>query len=182
MDVLTAIRTRRSHKLFTGQPVTREVLEELVQLATWAPNHHYTEPWRFSVVGHARLPAMAEAIELQLGSEPAARNQAVKIRGILSGAGAAIALRQVLTPGDAVREREDYAACCCAMQNIQLGAWSHGLGSYWTTSPAMIGEKLHAFWQVQPGEQLVGAIILGHPALQMPAIRHKPTSELTDWL
>ncbi len=182
MDVLTAIRTRRSHKLFTGQPVDRALLQELLELATWAPNHHYSEPWRFSVVGSAQLAAMADAVDQQLGPQPAGRSQAAKIRAILAGAAAAIAVRQVLNPADAVREREDYAACCCAMQNIQLGAWAHGLGSYWTTSPAMIGEKLHAFWQVQPGEQLVGAIILGEPAIQMPAIRHKPLSELATWL
>lgn len=182
MDVLTAIRTRRSHKLFTGQPVSRAVLEELLELATWAPNHHYTEPWKFSVVGPDRLTAMADAVDLNLGPAPAARKQADKIRGILAGAGAVIALRQVLTPTDPVREREDYAACCCAMQNIQLGAWALGLGSYWTTSPAMVGETLHPFWQLQPGEQLVGAIILGQPALQMPAVRHKPLSELAVWL
>lgn len=182
MDVLTAIRTRRSHKLFTGQPVDQAILQELLELATWAPNHHHTEPWRFSVVSTARMPALADAIDEQLGQEPAGRAQAAKIRGILAGAGAAIAVRQVLNPQDAVREREDYAACCCAMQNLQLGAWARDLGSYWTTSPAMVGEKLHGFWQVQPGEQLVGAIILGTPELKMPAVRYKPLSELATWL
>jgi nitroreductase len=182
MDVSSAIRTRRSHKLFTGKQVEPEVLQELIELATWAPNHRYTEPWRFSVVSGAKLAALADAVALGLGEEPAARKQAEKIRGILSGAAAAIGVRQLRSPGDPERDREDYAACCCAMQNIQLGAWERGYGSYWTTSPAIIGEAMAEFWKVGAGELLIGAIVLGEAAVAMPALRHKNPQDLTDWL
>ena len=50
MDVETAIRTRRTHKAFTAEPLTREQLAELLDLAVWAPNHHLTAPWRFRVI------------------------------------------------------------------------------------------------------------------------------------
>lgn len=182
MDVSTAIRTRRSHKAFTGKPIDREALRQLVELATWAPNHRYTEPWRFSVVEGAKLAALADAVAQGLGAEPAALKQAEKIRAILSGAAAAIGLRQQCSPGDPERDREDYAACCCAMQNLQLAAWERGYGSYWTTSPAIIGAELSGFWRVGAGERLIGAIVLGEPALTMPAVRHKQPDALTDWL
>src|SRR5438552_1234910 len=45
------IRTRRTHKSFGPQPVSREVVAELFELARWAPNHHRTNPWRFRLVG-----------------------------------------------------------------------------------------------------------------------------------
>ena len=51
VDVETAIRTRRTHKAYGTEPVPREVIEELLELARWAPNHHLTEPWRFRVLG-----------------------------------------------------------------------------------------------------------------------------------
>ena len=54
MDVETAIRTRRTHKAFGPEPLPREELEELLELARWAPNHHLTAPWRFRVVGPER--------------------------------------------------------------------------------------------------------------------------------
>lgn len=182
MNVSTAIRTRRSHKAFSGKPVDRAVLQELVELATWAPNHRYTEPWRFSVVEGPRLSALADAVAQGLGSEPAAQKQAEKIRAILSGAAAAIGVRQLRSPGDPERDREDYAACCCAMQNLQLAAWERGYGSYWTTSPAIIGEAMAEFWRVGAGELLIGAIVLGEPTLAMPALRHKKPHDVTDWL
>ena len=64
MDVETAIRTRRTHKAFGPEPVDPETVLALVDLATHAPNHRLTNPWRFRVVGPAareRLKAAADA-------------------------------------------------------------------------------------------------------------------------
>jgi nitroreductase len=44
VEAENAIRTRRTHKRFEHEPVRREVIEELLELARWAPNHHLTEP------------------------------------------------------------------------------------------------------------------------------------------
>ena len=51
MELEEAIRTRRTHKVFGPEPVDRDTLLELFDLARWAPNHHLTNPWRFRVVG-----------------------------------------------------------------------------------------------------------------------------------
>src|SRR5258708_19985395 len=61
MDLETAIRTRRTHKAFAPEPVPRETLEELLELARWAPNHHLTNPWRFRVLGPASLERLKQA-------------------------------------------------------------------------------------------------------------------------
>src|SRR5438093_13678471 len=61
MDVETAIRTRRTHKAFRPQPVAREVLDELFDLARWAPNHNLTNPWRFRVLGQQARKRLKQA-------------------------------------------------------------------------------------------------------------------------
>ncbi len=61
MDVETAIRTRRTHKLFGPEPVPRAELEQLLELARFAPNHHLTQPWRFRVLGPDALARLKEA-------------------------------------------------------------------------------------------------------------------------
>ena len=43
-------RTRSS----APEPVDRATLDELLELARWAPNHHLTNPWRFRVLGPRR--------------------------------------------------------------------------------------------------------------------------------
>ncbi len=51
MELDAAIRSRRTHKAFEPEPVDPETIEELFELARFAPNHHLTEPWRFRVLG-----------------------------------------------------------------------------------------------------------------------------------
>src|SRR5204862_2652587 len=58
-----AVRSRRTHKVFGREPVPRETLDELFELARWAPNHHLTQPWRFRVVGPEALAALKAATD-----------------------------------------------------------------------------------------------------------------------
>ena len=50
--VLNAIRNRRSvfPAQYTGEPVEKETIEQLLELANWAPTHKKTQPWRFKVI------------------------------------------------------------------------------------------------------------------------------------
>src|SRR5690349_9094760 len=67
MDVLDAIRARRSIKRFTREPVSRAQIETLLEAATLAPNHRLTQPWRFYVLG----PAARHAYGLAVGERKA---------------------------------------------------------------------------------------------------------------
>lgn len=57
MNITEAIQTRRSIKIFKDvEPVSKEVVEQLLQAAIMAPNHHHTEPWKFFVLqGDGRI-------------------------------------------------------------------------------------------------------------------------------
>ncbi len=44
MDIEEAIKDRRTHKAFAPEPVPDALLDELLDLARWAPNHHLTNP------------------------------------------------------------------------------------------------------------------------------------------
>jgi hypothetical protein len=50
-----------THKSFGPDPVSRATLDELLELARWAPNHHRTNPWRFRVIGPETLEQRKEA-------------------------------------------------------------------------------------------------------------------------
>ena len=66
MELEDAIRTRRTHKAYAPEPIDRATLDELFELARWAPNHHLTNPWRFRVLGAGaleRLMAAADALD-----------------------------------------------------------------------------------------------------------------------
>ena len=63
MELEEAIRGRRTHKVFESEPVPREVVEQLLELARWAPNHFVTEPWRFRVLGPETFERLVAAGE-----------------------------------------------------------------------------------------------------------------------
>ena len=69
MELEDAIRTRRTHKVYGDEPVARETLEELLELARWAPNHNLTNPWRFRVLG----PDSQSKLKRAAGPEAAAK-------------------------------------------------------------------------------------------------------------
>src|SRR3954468_14929043 len=63
-DTLQAIRTRRAIKEYLDTPLPKEWIEELLDAAHWAPNHHLTHPWRFHVFtgeGREQLVAARQA-------------------------------------------------------------------------------------------------------------------------
>src|SRR5919197_3617708 len=63
MELEEAIRTRRTHKAYRPEAVDRATLDELFELARWAPNHHLTNPWRFRVLGPLALDRLKEAAD-----------------------------------------------------------------------------------------------------------------------
>src|SRR5687767_1860265 len=117
MDVDTAIRTRRTHKAFRPEPVARETLDELFELARWAPNHHLTNPWRFRVLGPEALERLKEAA----GPEAAPKLDRAPTLVVCS------ATRNE----DPAQDVEDLQAAAVAAYIVLLAAHARGLATYW---------------------------------------------------
>src|SRR3954471_22871426 len=123
MDVEQAIRTRRTHKAYRPEPVDREQLEEILDLARWAPNHNLTNPWRFRVVG----PSALERLKAAAGPEAASK---------LDRAPTLVVCSCVLS-GDEVQNAEDLHATACAAYIVLLAAHGRGMAGYWRTPDVM---------------------------------------------
>ncbi len=181
MDTDLAIRSRRTVKQLTGAPVARHDLEELLELACWAPNHRLTEPWRFHVVEATRVPAFAQAVVGAIGEDApdALKAKRGKLAAQLAKLGAFVAVTRARA-ADPATDREDYAACACAAQNILLGATARGIGTYWSTGAVWDLPPVRAFLGIPAEAEVVAAIWLGVPA-DVPAGRRRPWRELVRW-
>jgi nitroreductase len=158
VNVDDAIRTRRTHKVYRPDPVPREQLDQLFELARWAPNHHLTNPWRFRVLGprsRERLMELAEAA--QPGS-------AVKLRRAPT-----LVAVSAQTTGDEAQDREDLYATAVAAYIVLLGAHARGLAGYWRTPGLLRAEEGQAAVGLPPTERFVGLLHLGHPRQERPA-------------
>jgi coenzyme F420-0:L-glutamate ligase / coenzyme F420-1:gamma-L-glutamate ligase len=49
-DLATLLRSRRSVRKYQARPVARELLEQILEAARWAPSPHGRQPWRFVVL------------------------------------------------------------------------------------------------------------------------------------
>jgi nitroreductase len=147
VDVENAIRERRTHKAFGGEPVDRQTLEELLELARWAPNHNLTNPWRFRVLGPESLRRLKEAA----GPEGAAK---------LDRAPTLVAASVVQT-GDPVQDEEDLCAAAVAVYVVLLGAHARGLVGYWRTPGVLRTPEGRAAVGIPDDERFVGLIHLG---------------------
>ncbi|MHB1571160.1 MAG: nitroreductase family protein [Solirubrobacteraceae bacterium] len=147
MDVEAAIASRRTHKVFGPEPVARELLDELLELARWAPNHHLTNPWRFRVIG----PAARERLKQAAGPQAASK---------LDRAPTLIAA-SMLRCADPVQEQEDLCATACAVYAVLLAAHNRGLAGYWRTPEVLRQPAGLAALQIGPDERVVALIHLG---------------------
>jgi nitroreductase len=86
-----------------------------------------------------------------------------------------------LQEGDDQLRREDYAAACCAIQNIQLAAWAEGVGVQWSTGPITLEEDTMRLIGVDPErEYVVGFLYMGYPQ-DIPTQSRKPPGEVIRW-
>ena len=67
---------------------------------------------------------------------------------------------------DELRQREDYASCCCAIQNLMLYLWKAGVGSKWTTGPITRDSRFFEIIGVDEEEAfVVGMLWFGYPKI-----------------
>jgi nitroreductase len=168
MDVETAIRTRRTHKAFAPQPLPREEIDELLELASWAPNHNLTVPWRFRVIGPQTLLRLKDVA----GPEGAAK---------LDRAPTLVVVSCVLS-GDPVEEEEDLHATAAASYIVLLAAHARGLAGYWRTPGILRSDEGRAAVGLAPEERFVGLLHLGHPRQEKPPPERPGADRTTTYL
>ncbi len=160
MNLYDLILSRRTIKDFKSDVVPADVIDRALTAGTWAQNHKLTEPWRFIVLGPHTHAAMT-AIDAKLATKPAI---------------VAVTCRR---SSDAAQQREDYAAVCCAIQNIQLAAWADGVGMQWSTGRTAMSPQTHALLGIHADEEeMTGLLYFGYPAAVPNAKPRKPLADV----
>jgi nitroreductase len=168
VDVEEAVRTRRTHKAYGPEPVERKQLEELLELARWAPNHNLTNPWRFRVIGPRSLERLKEAA----GPEAASKFDRAPTLVVCSCA----------LSGDPVQDEEDLHAAGVAAYIVLLAAHSRGLAGYWRTPDVLRTPEGRAAVGIPEDERFVGLLHLGNPVQEQRAPERHPPEQVVEFL
>jgi nitroreductase len=170
------IRGRRTIKLFLQTPVDRQVIIDGIEVARWAPNHNLTEPWHFYLLGEKAMQANVDLVR-----QITAENHDASKAEFKANAAQDIPGWLVLTcrkSEDEVLQREDYASCCCAMQNLMLYLSEAGVGSKWATSAIAEDKRFYDLLGIdQEQELIVGVLRYGYSKIT-PTQSRKETSEI----
>ncbi|MFT4049582.1 MAG: nitroreductase family protein [Solirubrobacterales bacterium] len=184
MELTDAIRSRRTWKSFGGDPLSREELEQLFELARWAPNHKLTEPWRFRVIGPDALDRLREVVASQAresAPEGADIDAVVSIAvKKLERAPTIVAVSSIRNP-DPKLDVEDFSSSSVAAYILLLAAADKGYASFWRSPGVLQSVDGSAAIGLGPGEEALGLIYLGKPGPvpPKPGVRSETDSFVT---
>jgi nitroreductase len=178
MNILQAIRGRRAVRDFTNQPVSTDVLRQLVSAASWAPSAMNDQPWHFTVVTDSGLlDDISEHAKAWMVTHMPGLRQAGHFRDLLTDPDFhlfyhAPALIIISVPGGQQWAAED---CALAAQNLMLAAVEFELGTCWIgfAQGWLTSDEGRAFVGLGPDSISVAPIIVGHPKAAAPPVPRK---------
>ena len=160
MQAIEALKSRRSIRTYTAQPVERKIIEEIVDCARLAPTAMNDQPWEFVVITEK---AALASIPPMLGHAEYIANAAFAVL-VLS------------------RETQYFVEdCSAATENLLIAAAAHGLGSCWVagTQQAYAPVVAKAFGAPED-RKLIAIVSFGYPA-ESPVIEKRALAEVLHW-
>jgi nitroreductase len=170
MNVLEAIKGRRSIRAFKSQNVSAEIVEKLVDAARWAPSAGNIQPWEFIIVRKPEIKRkLAEAALDQTFIEEAPL--VIVVCANENGSFEGYGMR-----GKTLYCIQDTAA---AIQNIHLVAYSLGLGACWVG--AFREEEAREILNIPHGVRPVAMVPAGYPAESPSTPGRRPISQIVHY-
>lgn len=177
-DLQEVLQARRTIHSFRPDPVPPDVLREGIESARWAPNHRHTEPWKFYVLGPQTAQKIV-ALNTELVLAAKGQEAAAKKRERWSKMPGWLAVTSDRSPDPQI-DLENYAACCCAVQNLSLYLWNQGIGMKWGTGAVTRERRLYTLIKADSARvQIMGLFWYGYPEAVPEMRRKKSVSEIT---
>lgn len=150
---LGVIRSRRSIREYTGEPVPQKDLQEILAAGMSAPSAKNSRPWHFVVLTGSRIGLISRSIPLTAYTAKA-------------GAAVLVCVDTTVEPG---REQAMLSTACC-VENMLLAAHALGYGSVWVDLAAK--PDIAQIWREAlrlPAEMLPLCVLpIGRPAVTPP--------------
>lgn len=187
IDILsTLIRQRRSTKpaLFNGAKLPDAQVQQLLELADWAPTHAFSEPWRFIVYANGAVQTFCQQhAELYQQHTAPEKFLQTKMDSILSNGQhtSHLVVCIMKRSNDKLPLVEELAAASCAIQNILLGAAALDIAALWSTGGMILHPAMKAHFNLLEQDQILGILFLGKSDSVQQGKRTIPLQEKISW-
>lgn len=188
-DISKLIRKRRSvfPAQYSGEVIRREIIEEILENANWAPTHKLSEPWRFSVFTGDGLQELAtfmaelyKKVSEEEGSFESSKYQKLKSKPLLASHIISIGMKR--DEQERIPEVEEIEAVACAVQNMHLTAAALGIGCYWGSGGVTYYEEAKPYFNLGEKDKLLGFLYFGIPKTDLHTGRRGPISDKVRWV
>lgn len=178
------IRHRRSvyPKDYSGETVSDQIIQQMLENANWAPTHKLTQPWRlvvFSGEGLKKLAAFQgecyKQVTQAMGTFQEDRYQGLLVKPMESSHIIAVGMKR--DEKKSLPEWEELGAVFCAVQNMYLTAAAYGVGCYLSTGGITNFEEAKSFFGLGPEDKLCGFLHVGIPKGAIKDSMRKPLQE-----
>lgn len=183
--VTDAIASRRTvKKMDPDRTPSRADIRTIIEAASWAPNHHMTEPWRFIVLEKEARRRLGEALAaaMNAGPIPQPQERLAKERDKPLSAPVIVAVIGSPKRGEGILPQEEMVAAGAAMQNLLLAAHSLGLATAVRTGAHSYSEAIRRFFGMGPDEALVALVYVGYANGAVAPGKRTAAAEKTIWL
>lgn len=167
-NLASVIRSRRSVKpgQMNGRKIDKAVIQQLIELADWAPTHAHTEPWHFIVYGGESVKEFcSDHANLYKTIAPADKfNTATYEKLLHNGDKVSHIIAVIMQRGDnpKIPVLEEIAAVSAAVQNILLGAEALGVAVLWSTGGLTHQPAMKQYLHLKEEDVLMGFLYLGY--------------------
>jgi nitroreductase len=185
--IADVIKHRRSTKpaQMNGKLIPDAQVQQLLELADWAPTHGNTEPWRFFVYsGEAIKKFCKQHAELyKKNTDPEKYLQANYDKFLHNGDTASHIIMTIMQRGalPKVPVMEEEAAVSSAIQNILLGATALGIASFWSTGGMVHHYSMKELLHLRNEDIVMGMIYLGYTETEHKGRRIIPLADKIKW-
>lgn len=179
-DFGEVLKGRRTINLFLHTRVPRQLVLDAIEIATWAPNHHVTEPWRFLLMGEETVARTIDLVREIVTASKGPELAEFKAKSWAEKPGwVTVTCRR---SENELCEREDYAACSAAVQNFMLYLWKAGVGSKWTSGAITRDPRFFEVLGIDPDKEfVVGMLWYGYPKVT-PGQSRQPVTDVVEEL
>jgi nitroreductase len=187
-EINAVIRDRRSimPEDYSARKVHREIVENVLLNATWAPTHGMTQPWRFKVFMEEGLQQLAEFLPALYKSKSTPENFSQRKYDRMAErpkqVSVIIAICMERDPNNKIPVIEEVEAVACAVQNMALTCTAYGLGGFWSSPGIVYSQEMREFLKLGADDQCLGLFYMGYPSGEWPKSHRKPLEYVTEWI
>jgi nitroreductase len=175
MELREVIKTRRSIRRFKDKEVSKDILEEVIKTAMWAPSAMNTQPWKFYVISGTKknelIEIMSKAFDgLKPRLESLFKEKMVNmIKSYFLNFGNAPHIVVVTTDKleNETYQIGAYESASAAIQNFSLIAHEADLGTCWMTGVLFVEKEILKFIEAED-KKVAAVLTVGYPDQEPP--------------